>query len=101
MNHRKTAYGLLRVTTGVLSLFYGVGKLWRIDRLWWWRESAVCSKAAGLVISALLLIGLTFKTVMSGDVPNVAHKLQSELVNFVLLWFVDLNRYSLDAIYSP
>jgi hypothetical protein len=38
---------------------------------------------------------------MLGDVPTVAHKLQYALVNFVLLWFVDLNRYSLDAIYSP
>ena len=26
MNHRETAYGLLRVTLGVIFLFYGIGK---------------------------------------------------------------------------
>ena len=50
------------------------------------------------MISGLLLIGLTFGTVMLGDAPTVAHNLQYALVNFVLLWLVDLNRYSLDSI---
>jgi len=54
----------------------------------------------GLVISGLLLIGLTFGTVMLGDAPTVAHNLQYALVNFVLLWLVDLNRYSLDAVFG-
>jgi thiosulfate dehydrogenase [quinone] large subunit len=52
---------------------------------------------AGLVLSGLLLIGLTFGTVMLGDPPTVAHNLQYALVNFVLLWLADLNRYSLDS----
>ena len=52
----------------------------------------------GLVISGLLLIGLTFGTVILGDPPTVAHNLQYALVNFVLLWLMDLNRYSLDAV---
>ena len=54
----------------------------------------------GLTISGLLLIGLTFGTVMLGDPPTVAHNLQYALVNFVLLWLVDLNRYSLDALFA-
>jgi thiosulfate dehydrogenase [quinone] large subunit len=54
----------------------------------------------GLTLSGLLLIGLTFGTVMLGDPPTVAHNLQYALVNFVLLWFLDLNRYSLDRLIS-
>jgi thiosulfate dehydrogenase [quinone] large subunit len=53
----------------------------------------------GLVISGLLLIGLTFGVVMLGQAPTVAHNLQYGLVNFVLLWLVDLNRYSLDSLF--
>jgi thiosulfate dehydrogenase [quinone] large subunit len=52
----------------------------------------------GLTLSGLLLIGLTFGVVMLGQAPTVAHNLQFVLVNFVLLWFVDLNRYSIDAL---
>jgi len=54
----------------------------------------------GLTISGVLLIGLTFGTVMLGDAPLVAHNLQYALVNFVLLWAVDLNRYSLDSLFG-
>jgi len=53
-----------------------------------------------LVISGLLLIGLTFGTVMLGEAPTVAHNLQYALVNFVLLWLVDLNRYSIDTLFG-
>jgi len=35
---------------------------------------------------------------MLGQAPTVAHNLQYVLLNFVLLWFVDLNRYSVDGI---
>ena len=52
----------------------------------------------GLVVFGLLIIGLTFGTVMLGDAPTVAHNLQYALVNFVLLWLVDLNRYSIDGL---
>src|SRR5256714_15682491 len=52
----------------------------------------------GLTLSGLLLIGLTFGVVMLGQAPTVAHNLQFVLINFVLLWFVDLNRYSLDGL---
>ena len=53
----------------------------------------------GLTISGLLLIGLTFGTVMLNDFPTVAHNVQYGLVNFVLLWLTDLNRYSLDSLF--
>lgn len=53
---------------------------------------------AGLVICGLLLIGLTFGLVILGQAPNVAHNLQYALVNFALLWFIDLNRYSIDSL---
>ncbi len=52
----------------------------------------------GLVLSALLLLALTFGTVMLGDAPTVAHNLQYALVNFVLLWFSDLNGFSIDHL---
>jgi thiosulfate dehydrogenase [quinone] large subunit len=52
----------------------------------------------GLVLSGLLLIGLSFGTVMLGDAPTVAHNLQYAFINFVLLWFVHLNRYSIDGL---
>lgn len=54
----------------------------------------------GLIISGLLLIGLTFGVVVLGDSPSVAHNLQYGLINFVLLWFVDLNRYSIDGLWQ-
>jgi len=56
---------------------------------------------AGLTISGLLLIGLTFGLVMLGQADRVAHNLIYVLVNFVLLWFCDLNRLSLDRLFEP
>jgi len=130
MNHREIAYLLLRVTTGVIFLFYGVGKF--IGGLGNFVSGmnqhfagklpstmvlpfayvlpfgeviagalivfGLCTRV-GLTISGLLLIGLTFGTVMLGDAGTVAHNLQYALVNFVLLWLVDLNRYSLDGVF--
>ena len=52
----------------------------------------------GLTLSGLLLIGLTFGLVILGQAPIVAHNLQYILVNFVLLWFVDLNSFSVDGL---
>ena len=54
----------------------------------------------GLVLTGLLLAALTFGTVMLADFGTVAHNTQYALVNFVLLWLVDLNRYSLDSIFG-
>jgi thiosulfate dehydrogenase [quinone] large subunit len=53
---------------------------------------------AGLTLSGVLLIGLTFGVVMLGQAPTVAHNLQYVLLNFVLLWFVEFNNYSLDSL---
>ena len=54
----------------------------------------------GLTITGLLLIGLTFGVMWLGDSATVAHNLQYVLINFVLLWFVEFNRYSIDALYG-
>jgi thiosulfate dehydrogenase [quinone] large subunit len=54
----------------------------------------------GLTLSGVLLVGLTFGVVMLGDAPTVAHNLQFALINFILLWLVDLNRYSLDGVFA-
>jgi len=53
-----------------------------------------------LSLSGLLLVALTFGTVMLNDFPTVAHNTQYALVNFVLLWLADLNRYSLDSAFG-
>lgn len=53
----------------------------------------------GLTLSGLLLIGLTFGLVMLGQADKVAHNLIYVLANFVLLWFSDLNRISLDGLF--
>ena len=51
-----------------------------------------------LVLSGLLLLALTFGTVMLNDFPTVAHNTQYALVNFVLLWLADYNGYSIDRL---
>jgi thiosulfate dehydrogenase [quinone] large subunit len=130
MKHRETAYALLRVTLGVIFLFYGIGKFisgvsnfvgtmnqqfsgklpaFMVMPFAYAIPFAEVTAGAlillglftrlGLVISGLLLIGLTFGMVMLGQAPTVAHNLQYGLVNFVLLWLLDLNRYSLDSLF--
>ena len=130
MNHRETAYALLRITMGVIFLFYGIGKFisgvsnfvgtmnqqfsgklpaFMVMPFAYAIPFAEVTAGAlillglftrlGLVISGLLLIGLTFGMVMLGQAPTVAHNLQYGLVNFVLLWLLDLNRYSLDSLF--
>ena len=130
MNHREIGYALLRITLGVIFLFYGIGKFMGglanfvggMNQHFAGKLPAIMVTAfayalpfgeviagalilfglftrAGLTLSGLLLIGLTFGTVMLGDAPTVAHNLQYALVNFVLLWLVDLNRYSIDSLF--
>jgi thiosulfate dehydrogenase [quinone] large subunit len=55
---------------------------------------------AALSLSGLLLVSLTFGTVMLGEFPTVAHNTQYALVNFVLLWASEYNRYSVDQAVS-
>jgi thiosulfate dehydrogenase [quinone] large subunit len=53
-----------------------------------------------LAAAGLLLFGLTFGMVMLGQAQIVANNLLYVLVNFVLLWLVPLNRYSLDSLFQ-
>jgi thiosulfate dehydrogenase (quinone) large subunit len=53
-----------------------------------------------LVLSGLLLLGLTFGVVYLGQPQLVANNLIYVLLNFVLLWCVHLNRYSLDSFWE-
>jgi thiosulfate dehydrogenase [quinone] large subunit len=130
VNHREVGYALLRMTTGVIFLFYGIAKLrlgvtnfvggmnqqfsgklpamMVMPFAYFIPFAEVISGALilfglftriGLTLSGVLLIGLTFGMVILGQAPTVAHNLQYALVNFVLLWFVDMNRYSLDSLF--
>jgi thiosulfate dehydrogenase [quinone] large subunit len=51
-----------------------------------------------LVVTWLLLIVLTFGKVVENDAATVAHNLIYVLIAFVLLWFTEYNRYSLDFV---
>ena len=130
MKHREVAYALLRITMGVIFLFYGIGKFvsglgsfvgsmnqqfsgklpaFMVMPFAYFIPFAEVTAGllillglftrVGLVLSGLLLIGLTFGTVMLGQAPTVAHNLQYGLVNFVLLWLIDLDRYSVDSLF--
>ena len=130
MKHREVAYALLRVTLGLIFLFYGIGKFMGgisnfvggMNQQFSGKLPAVMVMPfayfipfaetisgalillglftrAGLTLSGVLLVGLTFGLVMLGQAPIVAHNLQYALVNFVLLWLVDLNRFSLDWLF--
>ena len=130
MKHREVAYALLRVTLGLIFLFYGIGKFMGgisnfvggMNQQFSGKLPAVMVMPfayfipfaetisgalillglftrAGLTLSGVLLMGLTFGLVMLGQAPIVAHNLQYALVNFVLLWLVDLNRFSLDWLF--
>src|SRR5437016_12953509 len=129
MKHREVAYALLRVTLGLIFLFYGIGKFrGGISNFVGGMNQQFSGKLpaamvmpfayfipfaetisgalillglftrVGLTLSGLLLIGLTFGVVMLGQAPTAAHNLQYVLLNFVLLWFVDMNRYSVDSL---
>ena len=53
---------------------------------------------AALVLAALLMLGLTFGTVILGDPPTVAHNLQYAFVIFILLYLAEHNGYSVDRL---
>jgi len=130
MKHREIAYALMRITFGVIFLFYGIGKFsGGISNFVGGMNQQFSGKLpaamvmpfayfipfaetisgalillglftrVGLTLSGLLLIGLTFGVVILGQAAIVAHNLQYVLVNFVLLWLVDLNRYSFDSLF--
>src|SRR6185436_1488061 len=97
---REIAYALARITYGVIFLFYGVGKFMagltnfvgsmnqqfsgKLPALMVLPFGEAIAGAlillglytrAGLVLSGLLLIGLTFGVVMLGSADGVAHNL--------------------------
>jgi thiosulfate dehydrogenase [quinone] large subunit len=129
VNNRETAYALLRVTVGVMFLFFGVGKfLGGVGNFAGGTTQHFAGKLPSVLVtpfaytlpfaevilgalillglfnvfalslSGLLLVALTFGTVMLGDPPTVAHNVQYALVNFALLFFADYNGYSLDRL---
>jgi thiosulfate dehydrogenase (quinone) large subunit len=131
-NHREIAYALLRITVGVMFLFFGVGKfLGGVGNFAGGMAQQFAGKLSSalvlpfgyvlpfaevtlgtlillglfnvfaLSLSGLLLVALTFGTVMLGDPPTVAHNVQYALVNFVLLYFADYNGYSVDRLRRP
>jgi thiosulfate dehydrogenase (quinone) large subunit len=131
-NHREIAYALLRITVGVMFLFFGIGKFMggvgnfaggmaqhfagKLPSALVLPFSYVLPFAEvtlgalillglfnvlALSLSGLLLVALTFGTVMLGDAPTVAHNVQYALVNFVLLSFADYNGYSVDRLRRP
>lgn len=127
--HREAAYALLRVTLGVIFLFFGIGKF--VGGIGGFADGMAQHFAGklpsalvlpfsytlpfaevlvglllllglltriALVLSGLLLVALTFGTVMLGDAPTVAHNLQYAFVNFILLYLADYNGYSIDRL---
>jgi thiosulfate dehydrogenase [quinone] large subunit len=127
--HREAAYALLRVTLGMIFLFYGVGKFMvgvgnfadGMNKQFAGKLPSVLVlpfayalpfaevliglllmlglfNRIALVLSGLLLLALTFGSVMLGDPPTVAHNLQYALVNFILLYLADYNGYSIDRL---
>jgi thiosulfate dehydrogenase [quinone] large subunit len=128
-NHREIGYALLRLTVGVMFLFFGIGKfmggignfasgmqqhfagklpsmlVWPFAYALPFAEVALGAlillglfNVFALSLSGLLLVALTFGTVMLGDPPTVAHNVQYALVNFVLLWLAEYNGYSIDRL---
>lgn len=55
--------------------------------------------SASLIVSGLLLASLTFGLVMAGEPQAVGHNVIYALVNFVLLWMVRYNKYSVDRVF--
>ena len=127
MDHRRIAYALLRITLGVMFLFFGIGKFMQgvgnfaggmSDHFAGKLPSALVLPFSytlpfaevtlgalilvgfltrlALTVSGLLLLALTFGTVVLGDAPTVAHNAQYALINFVLLWLCDWNAFSVD-----
>jgi thiosulfate dehydrogenase [quinone] large subunit len=126
---REIAYALLRVTLGVMFLFFGIGKftagignfaasmqqsfagklpsvlLVPFSYLLPFAEMAIgvllilgMLTVAGLILAALLMMALTFGMVLQGQAATVANNILYALALFILLWFADNNRFSLDRL---
>src|SRR5436190_4798933 len=80
MKNREIGYALMRITYGVIFLFYGIGKF-----------------MGGL---SNFVGGMNQR--FSGKLPAIMVMPFAYVLPFgeVLLWLVDLNRYSMDALFS-
>lgn len=126
--HQEIAYALLRITVGVMFLFFGVGKFVqglpkfvsgmeeRFAQSWLpqalvtpfayvlpFAEVAIgvllvlgLFSVVVLVAAALLMMALTFGTVVEPDPATTARNVNYALVLFVLLFLVRYNGFSLD-----
>lgn len=54
---------------------------------------------AALVLAGLLLVALTFGSLVGGETATAAHNVQYALVNSLLLWFGAHNGFSLDRLF--
>ncbi|HEX5735994.1 MAG TPA: MauE/DoxX family redox-associated membrane protein [Blastocatellia bacterium] len=52
----------------------------------------------GLILGGVLMIALTFGMVLQGQAATVANNVFYGVVIFLLLWFADYNRFSLDRL---
>jgi thiosulfate dehydrogenase (quinone) large subunit len=126
---REIAYALLRVTLGVMFLFFGIGKFTAgISNVAAGMQQSFAGKlpsvllvpftyilpfaevaiglmlllgflnVVGLILAAVLMIALVFGMVLQGEAPTVANNVLYALLIFILLWFADYNRFSLDRL---
>lgn len=126
--HREVAYLLLRVTVGMMFLFFGVGKFVKgltehvsgIEERFAqsWLPHALVTPFAyvlpfaevaigallilglftvlALVAAALLMMALTFGTVVEPDPATTARNVNYALILFVLLFLARYDAYSVD-----
>ena len=126
---REIAYALLRVTMGLMFLFFGIGKftagignfaaglqqnfagklpsvlLTPFAYILPFAEVAIglllllgLLNVFGLILGGILMIALTFGMVLQGQAATVANNVLYSVVFFLLLWFADYNRFSLDRL---
>lgn len=126
---REIAYALLRVTLGIMFLFFGIGKftigignfasgmqqnfagklpsflLVPFTYILPFAEVAIglllllgLLNVFGLILAGLLMVALVFGMVLQGQAPTVANNVFYGVVIFILLWFAEYNRFSLDRL---
>lgn len=128
-NYRDIAYALLRVTMGVIFLFYGIEKFRNgigsvadgMEKLLEGKLPLVLVRPfayllpfveviigalltfglfseIALILAGLLMLALTFGTVMIPDRPTVVNNATFAFIIFVLSWLGENNSYSLDGL---
>lgn len=126
---REIAYALLRITMGLMFLFFGIGKftvgignfaaglqqnfagklppvlITPFAYILPFAEVAIglllllgLLNVLGLILGGILMIALTFGVVVQGQAATVANNVFYAVVFFLLLWFAEYNRFSLDRL---